>query len=77
VLAQRRGADHVEEEDSDLLEHLGRVSGGQRWGQCGELGTQAGDQPVDERITQQGPLGFQGQDAGLELLLHARHVQRG
>ena len=72
VLRKRRRADHVEEEDADLAQGLGRLGGWCR-GQVEELGTQGRDRRIDHRVTQQRALSFQRGDAGEELLMLGRH----
>ena len=69
---QRGGADHVEEQDGDLLEGLGRF-GGASGGQRRELGAQAGNGRIDDGITEQRALRLERLDRGLELLLLGRH----
>jgi hypothetical protein len=74
MLAEPGGADHVEEQDRDLFEALGRgLRDRSRRDQRGEFGAKRRDRCLDYRITEHAPLVFKALDDGFELLLFGRH----
>ena len=71
ALAERGRADHVHEEDGDLLELLGHAAGHRRRGQggrqCGDARAQRCDRQVDHRIAEQRALRLEGGQPRLQL----------
>ena len=74
LLAQRGRADHVEEQDADLLERLPAGFSRDGRGQAVQLRAQGCECLVDERIAQQHPLRLERTDSGFELLAFSGHA---